>query len=688
MKKKLIAAILTGAMLVAGMSTGVWAESEKSFVYGTTGYSEEMGDAGLNPHDNYSGWSALRYGVGETLFKYNDNMEVEPWLATDYEFVDDTTVKITLRDGVKFSSGRTMDAEAVKECLEDLIAVHDRAPYDLKIDHIDADGLTLTIYTTEPCPAIINYLGDPYGAIIDMDYGIQGEGGSANVAGTGPYVATNVTPTQIDLVKNEDYWGGDVKVDNITVKSFADGSALTAALQTGDIQGTYGLQYDNYPLFENNPDYTINSCATSRCFFGQFNMESELMQDQNIRKAVEMGIDKEGFCSVIMQGRGVPAKAAFPSSFSYGNDAVETVSYDPDGAKKLLEESGWTDTDGDGYVDKDGEKLSINWLTYPTRLEQPKLAEYAQATLKDIGIDVQVNNTSDHRTFAENGDFDVYVSSTTTAPTGDPEYFFTSTVVGSKNYGKYQNDEVTKLTEKLHQSFDKDERGIAERTGHAQDDRRHERGHSALEHHVPDGLPAGATKRVGTLTVLVGHGSERVDGERRHRGQDHDRQHDGTGKDARAGARGSTEDHAHGAVHHIKAEHAVDDRRNAHEQLDERLEHATAETGRNLHHEHGRTKRDGQSDDRREQGDRERTHDHGERSVHILLGNPVRSRKERDGIEAVYEKRGQTLLGDHEDQGDHHEGHKGHARTRDGEPDVLQTAFWHNLSHVTPFSTD
>ena len=459
MKRKIFAVLLTGAMLTAGLSTTVFADGEKTFVYGTTGYSEEMGDAGLNPHDNYSGWSALRYGVGETLFKYNDNMEVEPWLATDYEFVDDTTVKITLRDGVKFSSGRAMDAEAVKECLEDLIAVHDRAPYDLKIDHIEADGLTLTIYTTEPCPAIINYLGDPYGAIIDMDYGIQGEGGSANVAGTGPYIAEKVTPTQIDLVKNEDYWGGEVNVDKITVKSFADGSALTAALQTGDIQGTYGLQYDNYSLFDGNPDYTINSCATSRCFFGQFNMDSEIVQDQNVRKAIEMGIDKEGFCSVIMEGRGIPAKGAFPGSFSYGNDAVETVSYDPDGAKKLLKESGWTDTDGDGYVDKDGEKLSINWLTYPTRLEQPKLAEYAQATLKDIGIDVQVNNTSDHRTFAENGDFDVYVSSTTTAPTGDPEYFFTSTVVGSKNYGKYQNDEVTKLTEKLHQTFDKDERG-------------------------------------------------------------------------------------------------------------------------------------------------------------------------------------------------------------------------------------
>lgn len=458
MKKKFIAAVLAGAVMISGLSVSVMADKEKTFVYGTTGYSEEMGDAGLNPHDNYSGWSALRYGVGETLFKYNDNMEVEPWLATDYEFVDDTTVKITLRDGVKFSSGRTMDAQAVKECLENLVKVHDRAPSDMKIDYIDADGLTLTIYTTEPCPAIINYLGDPYGAIIDMEYGVQGEGGNANVAGTGPYIAEKVTPTQIDLVKNENYWGGDVKVDKVTVKSFSDGSALTAALQTGDIQGTYDLQYDNYALFDGNPEYTINSCATSRCFFGQFNFESEIMQDQNIRKAIEMGIDKEGFCSVIMEGRGLPAKAAFPDSFSYGNEAVETVSYDPEGAKKLLEESGWKDTDGDGYADKDGQKLTIDWLTYPTRLEQPKLAEYAQATLKEIGIDVVVNNTSDHMTYAADGNFDVYVSSTTTAPTGDPEYFFTSTVVGPKNYGKYENKEVTALTEKLHQAFEPEER--------------------------------------------------------------------------------------------------------------------------------------------------------------------------------------------------------------------------------------
>lgn len=465
MKKKVLAALLVYAMTVSAAVTPVFADGGTTFAYGTTGYGVEMGDEGLNPHSNYSGWSALRYGVGETLFKYNDNMEVEPWLATNYEFLDDTTVKITLRDGVQFSSGRDMDGEAVKECLDHLLAVHDRAPGDMKIDHIDADGMTITIYTTEPCPALINYLGDPYGAIIDMDFGADGvEGdsaGTANVAGTGPYIAAKVTDTQIDLVKKENYWGGEVSVDNVIVKTITDPSSLASSLQTGDIQGTYGLSYDSYALFEGNPDYTINSCATSRCFFGQFNFDSEIMQDEAVRKAITMGIDKEGFCSVLMEGRGIPAKAAFPSSFSYGNEAVTAPDYDLEGAKAILEEAGWTDTDGDGYVDKDGQKLTVRWLTYPGRLEQPKLAEYAQATLKDIGIEVDVNCTQDHLSILETGDYDIYVSSLTTAPTGDPEYFFTTCCLESaaKNRSNHKIEEVETLYGQLHQEFDTVKRG-------------------------------------------------------------------------------------------------------------------------------------------------------------------------------------------------------------------------------------
>ena len=83
-------------------------------------------------------------------------METEPWLATGYECVDELTWRITIRDGVTFSSGRALDAQAVKECLEHLVANHNRAGGDLKIASITADGMTLTIETSEPRPTLIN----------------------------------------------------------------------------------------------------------------------------------------------------------------------------------------------------------------------------------------------------------------------------------------------------------------------------------------------------------------------------------------------------------------------------------------------------------------------------------------------------------------------------------------------------
>ena len=63
-----------------------------------------MLDVGTNPHDGYTGWSTLRYGVGETLFKYDDSMQIQPWLAKSYEFIDNNHVKIQLRDCLLYTS--------------------------------------------------------------------------------------------------------------------------------------------------------------------------------------------------------------------------------------------------------------------------------------------------------------------------------------------------------------------------------------------------------------------------------------------------------------------------------------------------------------------------------------------------------------------------------------------------------
>lgn len=75
---------------------------------------------------------------------------------------------------------------------------------------------------------------------------------------------------------------------------------------------------------------------------------------------------------------------------------MQEESYDLEYSRELLAEAGWTDEDGDGYVEKDGKRLTICWLTYPSRQELPLLAESAQASLKKIGIEVQIQCTANH----------------------------------------------------------------------------------------------------------------------------------------------------------------------------------------------------------------------------------------------------------------------------------------------------
>ena len=181
----LFLAVCMGTGLLAGCSSGDTKKADtektaetgkKTFVFGDTTFNPENEEPDVNPHNTYSGWACIRYGIGETLFKYSDNMEIQPWLAKSYENVDELTWKITLQDNVKFTSGRAMDGQAVKECLEDLVKVHERAKGDLMIDTITAEGQTVTIKTTEPKPTLLNYLSDPYGCIVDVAAGVNCSG--------------------------------------------------------------------------------------------------------------------------------------------------------------------------------------------------------------------------------------------------------------------------------------------------------------------------------------------------------------------------------------------------------------------------------------------------------------------------------------------------------------------------------
>ena len=101
-----------GSAGISGTAGSAGADGEKVLTFGCQNY----GDGLVDPtNQTNAAWNLMRYGVGEALFKFNDNMEAEPWLAESYEVTDDhLTWTIKLRDDVKFSDGCEMTATKVK----------------------------------------------------------------------------------------------------------------------------------------------------------------------------------------------------------------------------------------------------------------------------------------------------------------------------------------------------------------------------------------------------------------------------------------------------------------------------------------------------------------------------------------------------------------------------------------------
>lgn len=445
----LATALASTLLLLAGCGTSKQ-NTKNTFIYGTTAYGKNHDNGGLNPHKNYQGWSTLRYGVGETLFRFNDAMQPECWLAENYKIVDDYTVVINLKANIKFSSGRTLDAAAVKECLEALLAKHPRAAYDLHITNIQAEGQKLTLSSSQKVTVLVNYLCDPYTCIMDMQSSQDGN----KLAGTGPYIMQKVTGNELQLKSNENYWQGKPHVENIIVKGIPDGDTLTLALQNGEIDAAQGLPYASLKLFANDK-YKKSSVFTSRVFQGAFNFHNPALQDVRVRQAISQVINREAFTEKLLLGNGKPAVSAFPDNLPFGGDKLHTTHLEQTKIKALLAEAGYRDTNGDGYVDKDGKNLTLRWLTYASRQELPLLAEAAQAYLKNIGIKVDINITDNITDFLKRDEWDIYAKAFVTAPTGDAQYYFVNHVLQDApiNHGHYANAEVTELVNELRNEF-------------------------------------------------------------------------------------------------------------------------------------------------------------------------------------------------------------------------------------------
>lgn len=425
--------------------------------------------AANNPGDSldaaadFAGWNTNRYGITETLLTVDPQLRVIPNLATAWTNPDDTTWELTLREGVTFHNGDPVDGEAVKESLEYALSTNVRIQVQLPVDEIRADERTVTITTTEPVPALPNILTDPLTGVQALDDEID----SANApVGTGPFRVTDFTPQEsVHLEAYPDYWQGEPKLDQVTVKAYADTQAMGLALQAGEVDVVVRPDASSLPLFEDPDTYTLWQVTSTRADAVIVNTEAEAMSDIRVREAVNLALDRDGYVA-LMHGMGRPAYSLFPDSLAFGGTNGLTLSVtgqDLTKAKQLLVDAGYTDEGG--KLMKDGKQLTLQLLTYPMRPQLTQMAQLLQSDLKGLGVAVEITELESTADAMKAGDFDLGMYSAATAPTGDPGYFMETflSADGDSNNSHWNSPEFESALKAVNVTVDPDERYLRSR---------------------------------------------------------------------------------------------------------------------------------------------------------------------------------------------------------------------------------
>ena len=394
-----------------------------------------------DPHVN--GAIAQRLGVTETLVEVNDEALISPGLATSWNVSgDQKTWTFQLRDGVKFHDGTPFTAQAMKKSLEDSLK-KSKTFSSVPIKEIKAsDDHTLEIVLNQSLPSLPAWMAKGESAALSEACIDQGD--ISTPISTGPFKFSSFSPNEkFVVVKNTDYWGKVPSVDEVVYHVVPEAETRSMMLKGGDVQIAQILSPEITEGYKSDGSFTVNTEPISRVRLLSYNCEEGPFADTAVRQAMNYAINRQDLVDYVLEGVGEPATSLFPTTFYWGDKDIAAYPYDPEKAKSMLNAAGWKDSDNDGILDKNGEKLSLTLVTYPERAELPPMAEIIQDELKKIGVEVEVKSvdvdTSENLRFS--GDFDMYLGGRSLMNAPDPDWImmadYDSSGTFNKGYGPY-----------------------------------------------------------------------------------------------------------------------------------------------------------------------------------------------------------------------------------------------------------
>ena len=467
-KKIIIGAIVVVLVIIVGAFAFMGGSHDNDPTHLTVAAHSNIKEpeSGFNP---LTGWGCGHQNynplVQSCLFKTDKKGEIVPDLAKDYSISSDgKTWTVHVRDDVKFSDNSTFDAEDVAFTFN--TAKETESDLDLtNIKDVKAtDKKTVEFTLEEPRSTFIYDLR--YVGIVPSD-SYNNETYGEQPVGTGPYVLDHWDKGQQAIFKvNDNYYGDKPYFTQITLL-FPEESTWLELAKSGQVdvvpvatsalnQSVDGYQFVeksagraqgvSFPYLEDHGEVSPE---------GGYKIGNNVTADKAIRQALNVGVDRQKMCDEIFSGHATPEFTSVDTR-DYANHDAMVKDGDVDKAKEILKEGGWTDTDGDGIVDKDGVKASFDLYYPPDYLDRQSLSTVFAEQAKEIGIEVNLKGADWDTIYAN-----MYSSAALMQQTSPDPYKSIYQQYHSKeaddfymNPGLYNNTDSDKLMEEAMHSND------------------------------------------------------------------------------------------------------------------------------------------------------------------------------------------------------------------------------------------
>ncbi|MGH7320131.1 MAG: ABC transporter substrate-binding protein [Candidatus Rokuibacteriota bacterium] len=386
---------LAAVVMLTGLCAPAWAQKRG----GTLTIVRPTDPVSLDPQLELTApgtW--VYYNMLEPLLTLDEKMQVQLKLASSYEVLSPTKVRVKLRPNVKFHDGTPLNAAAVKFSFDRGLRGTPPARWVGLVGSLVGaevvDDLTVDVVTKEPYGPILRALAMVYTSIVSPT-AVQKMGADFSRApvGTGPFKFVEwKTNTHVIIERNPDYWGEKALVDRVIFKVVPEEGARMIALQTGDADMVLFPAPPQLPALKRDPKYTVHEVVGGRIVFVGMQAGLPPLDDVRVRTALLHAVDRKAILDNIMEGSAVAARGVIaPGVFGFKDMQLDQLyPFDRARAKAILAQAGWT-PGPDGILQKGGQRLSLSWIAQRGRYPKDgEITEAVQAMLKDVGVEAKV----------------------------------------------------------------------------------------------------------------------------------------------------------------------------------------------------------------------------------------------------------------------------------------------------------